>query len=157
MENKNKELKKYINAMPRAQLLQEPAITYGAVLEDKMLVATAVKQGVTNDLFEEIKNNSPFSDQQWSAFLNLNIRTMQRYKAAKDHVFKPIQSERIFELAEVVSLGDQVFDSREHFNIWLNTPSLALGKSKPIDLLDSSYGKDLVIAELHRIEYGVFA
>ncbi|MFW5759752.1 MAG: antitoxin Xre/MbcA/ParS toxin-binding domain-containing protein [Cyclobacteriaceae bacterium] len=156
MKNSNQELKKYIKEMPRAQLLQEPAITYGNVLQDKMLVARAVKQGVTGLLFEEIKSNSPFSEQQWSYFLNINIRTMQRYKSNHSHIFKPIQSERIFELAEVVNTGDKVFDSRENFNIWLNSPSLALGNEKPIDLLDSSYGKDLVLAELHRIEHGVF-
>lgn len=156
MEISNQELKKYLKELPLVQSMEEPAITYGNVLEDKMLVARAVRQGVTRQLFEEIKGNSPFSDQQWSTFLNINIRTMQRYKSTPQHVFKPIQSERIFELAEVVSLGDTIFNSREHFNIWLNTPSPALGDEKPIDLLDSSYGKDLVMAELQRIEHGIF-
>jgi putative toxin-antitoxin system antitoxin component (TIGR02293 family) len=156
MEKSTQELKKYIKELPRAQSFEEPAITYGNVLEDKMLIAKAVKLGITHQLFEEIKNNSPFNEQQWSSFLNINIRTMQRYKSSSHHVYKPIQSERIFELAEVVTLGDEVFDSREHFILWLNTPSPALGDEKPIDLLDSSYGKDLVMAELQRIEYGVF-
>lgn len=156
MKKSTQELKNYFKAMPRTQSLAEPSITYGHVLEDKMLVAHAVRRGVTNQLFEEIKENSPFSDQEWSSFLNINIRTMQRYKSSPHHVFKPIQSERIFELAEVVTLGDEVFDSRDHFIIWLNSPCLAFGNEKPIDLLDSSYGKDLVMAELQRIEYGVF-
>jgi len=156
-QQSNKELKKYIQEFSRAQNLNEPTISYGSVLNDKMLIARAVRRGVTQNLFQEIKNNSPFTDLQWSSFLNINIRTMQRYKSASDHIFKPIQSERIFELAEVVSLGDKVFDTREHFNIWLNIPSPALGNDTPISLLDSSYGKELVIAELNRIEYGVFA
>jgi putative toxin-antitoxin system antitoxin component (TIGR02293 family) len=153
----DKELKKYIQEFPRAHTLSEPSVSYGNVLNDKVLIAQAVRKGVTQGLFEEIQSNLPFTDQQWSAFLNINIRTMQRYKSAQGHVFKSIQSERIFELAEVVSLGDKVFDTREHFNIWLNTPSPALGNETPISLLDSSYGKDLVIAELNRIEYGIFA
>ena len=126
------------------------------VLKDKFLVSRAVRRGVTSQLFKEIKMNSPFDDAQWSNFLSINIRTLQRYKGTKNHVYKPLQSERIFEVAEVVSVGNMVFDSPEYFSIWLNTPSLALGGEKPICLIDNSYGKDLVLAELNRIEYGIF-
>jgi putative toxin-antitoxin system antitoxin component (TIGR02293 family) len=60
-------------------------------------------------------------------------------------------------LAEVTKLGLEVFDNNtEHFKLWLETPSFALGKRKPIDLLSDSYGKDLVISELVRIEEGIF-
>ena len=152
----NEELQIYIKDFKRAKNLKSKEITYPKVLMDKLLIAMAVRQGVTNQLFNEIKTNSPFSDLQWSVFLNINIRTLQRYNIEKAHVYKPMQSERIFELAEVISKGNTVFDEPEHFQIWLNTPSLALGKEKPINLLDSSYGKDLVLAELNKIEYGIF-
>ena len=153
----NKELRLYIRSFSRSESLREDDITYYKVLKDKLLVSRAVRRGVTNKLFDEIKRNSPFDDKQWSAFLNLNIRTLQRYKVDKDHLFKPGTSERIFELAEVISLGNSVFDSPDDFRIWLMTPSVALGKEKPLDLLDNSYGIDLVMAGLSRIEHGVFA
>lgn len=152
----NQELILFIRTFPRGKIFKTKEITYMSVLKDKLLIARAVRRGVTNQLFKEIKTNSPFDDLQWSIFLDLNIRTLQRYKGTKDHVYKPSQSERIFELAEVVSMGNVVFDKPEHFGIWLNTPSVALGKEKPINLLDSSYGKDLVLAELNKIEYGIF-
>jgi putative toxin-antitoxin system antitoxin component (TIGR02293 family) len=152
----NQELKAFIRAFPRGKNLKAKEITYSKVLKDKLLIAKAVRRGVTNQLFNEIKANSPFDDLQWSNFLGINIRTLQRYKVSKSHILKPLQSEKIFELAEVISMGDMVFDTPEHFRIWLNTPSVALGGEKPINLLDSSYGKDLVLAELNRIEYGVF-
>lgn len=152
----NQELKVFIRTFPRGKTLKANEITYTRVLKDKLLIAKAVRRGVTNLLFKEIKMNSPFDDSQWSNFLDINIRTLQRYKGAKSHVYKPLQSEKIFELAEVVSMGNEVFDTPEHFRIWLNTPTVALGGEKPINLLDSSYGKDLVLAELNRIEYGVF-
>lgn len=152
----NKELRQYIKSFSRGRRLKQTDITYHKILKDKLLIANAVRHGVTNSLFDEIKANSPFDDQQWSDFLNLNIRTLQRYKVARDHVFKPILSEKIFELAEVIALGNIVFDAPDDFRNWLLTPSIALGKVKPIDLLDNSYGMDLVMAELNRIEYGVF-
>lgn len=152
----SKELKAFIRTIPRGQTIQDKEVTYKRVLNDKLLIAKAVRQGITNRLFTEIKENSPFDDLQWSNFLDINVRTLQRYKGNKDYVYKSLQSERIFELAEVVNLGNAVFDSPEHFQIWLNTPSVALEREKPLDLLNSSYGKDLIIAELNRIEYGVF-
>lgn len=152
----NKELKSYLQDFPRAQVLNEPEVTYGRVLSDKVLVANAVKRGVTNPLFKEIRTNSPFSDSQWSAFLGINIRTLQRYNIEKNHVYKPLQSEKIFELAEVVGKGNEVFDSPEHFSIWLNTPNLAFAGEKPFVYLDSSYGIAILLAELSRIEHGIF-
>lgn len=159
MENKlktDKELEVFISTFSRGKTLKANEITYSRVLKDKLLIVRAVRCGITNQLFDEIKMNSPFDDMQWSNFLNINIRTLQRYKREKAHIFKPLQSERIFELAEVVSVGNMVFDSPENFRNWLITPSVALGREKPIELLDSSYGKDLVLAELNRIEHGIF-
>ena len=152
----NKELKVYVKTFKRGKTFKKDEITYLQVLKDKLLISRAVKRGVTSQLFNEIKMNSPFDDKQWSDFLNVHIRTLQRYKVKKDYVYKPMQSERIFELAEVISIGNLVFDSPDDFRIWLITPSMALGREKPINLLDNSYGKDLVIAELNRIEYGIF-
>jgi putative toxin-antitoxin system antitoxin component (TIGR02293 family) len=152
----NEQLKGFIKTFDRAKDLGEIDFTYSRFLSDKLLVANAVKKGVSSVLFLEIKTNSPFDDVQWSNFLDIHLRTLQRYRKEKDHVFKQIQSEKIFELAEVISLGNDVFDIPEHFNIWLNTPLPALGNSKPINLLDTSYGKDIVMAELNRIEHGIF-
>lgn len=153
---KDDELKEFIKSFERGKTLEVKDITYSKVLEDKLLIAHAVKRGVPSGLFKEINTNAPFDDQQWSNFLNINIRTLQRYRKVKNHIFKPLQSEKIFELAEVINTGNEAFDSPEYFNIWLNTPSPALGNEKPIHLLDTSYGKDLVLAELNRIEHGIF-
>jgi putative toxin-antitoxin system antitoxin component (TIGR02293 family) len=71
-------------------------------------------------------------------------------------VFKSLQSEKILELAEVTSLGAAVFDTEEQFYLWLSTPSFALGNLKPIELLKDSYGKEMVINELNRIDQGIF-
>lgn len=152
----NEVLVGYIKTFKRAKNIAPQNISYATVLNDKLLVAMAIRKGVTNPLFYEIKTNSPFNETQWSEFLNINLRTLQRYKNDENHIFKPLQSERIFELAEVVSVGNDIFDSPEYFQLWLNSPSVALGNEKPIDLLDSSYGKELVLNELNRIEHGIF-
>ncbi len=57
--------------------------------------------------------------------------------------------------AEVTSLGVEVFGDLEKFMLWLDTPNLSLGNLKPMELLKDSYGKELVIGELTRINYGI--
>ena len=71
--------------------------------------------------------------------------------------FKSIQSEKIIEMAEVTNVGIDVFGDMEKFKLWLDTPNFAMGNLKPFELLKDSYGKEMVIGELTRINYGIFA
>jgi putative toxin-antitoxin system antitoxin component (TIGR02293 family) len=123
-------LTEYLQEFSGSTILQEKEVTYERVLKNKLFVARAVRRGVTFDLFKEIRSNAPFTDTQWAEFLGVNLRTLQRYKKDKKHIFNSLQSERIFELAEVVSLATSIFDTKEHFHIWLNSPSVALGGRK---------------------------
>lgn len=49
----------------------------------------------------------------------------------------------------------EVFEDMDQFKLWLDTPNFSLGSLKPIELLKDSYGKELVIGELTRINYGI--
>ena len=59
-------------------------------------------------------------------------------------------------LAELLSYGREVFESKEVFNRWIRKESLGLGGRSPLEMLDSLYGMEEVKKELGRIEYGVF-
>ena len=59
-------------------------------------------------------------------------------------------------MAEVTNVGKEVFGDLEKFKLWLNTPNFALGNVKPVELLRVSYGKEMVLGELNRIEHGIF-
>jgi len=123
---------------------------------DRMLVVHTIYRGIPYTLFQHIKELTPFSDKDWAEFLNLSMKSLQRYKVEKSYCFKPIHSEKIIELTEVTLTGMEVFDSSEQFYLWLNTPSYALGNMKPIELLKNSYGKEMVLSELNRIDQGIF-
>ncbi len=85
----------------------------------------------------------------------MSYKSMQRHKTHKTR-FKPAHAERILELTEVMIMGDEVFDDTKQFRHWLHTKSYALGSLTPVDLLSSSYGKELVLSELVRIDEGIF-
>lgn len=132
-------------------------ISYEHLLNDKMLLVNAIQEGIPISLFNLIKKEMPFSDDEWAGFLDLSKRSLDRFRAQGDHVFKSIHSEKIFELAEVTQLGNGVFDGKDDFYTWLTTINFALGNNRPIDLLNNSYGKEMVINELHAIDQGIFA
>ncbi|MBX7225664.1 MAG: DUF2384 domain-containing protein [Chitinophagales bacterium] len=137
--------------------LSKPQIplTFDVFLEDKLLVVKTIKAGLPYSFFEVIKENAPFSESDWADFLDISTKTLQRYKTSEDHLFKSIYSEKIIELAEVTKIGMDVFGTTEKFELWLNTPNYALGNVLPKTLLKDSYGKELVVGELVRINHGI--
>lgn len=138
------------------ELKKTGKITFTQFLSDKMMVIVVIQHGIPYSLFNVIQEATPFSEKDWATFLDMSTKSLQRYK--KDEVtFKPIHSEKIIEMAEVTKLGLEVFGNKEKFNLWLHTPSFALGNIKPFDLIGDSYGKELVVSELTRINYGIFA
>ncbi|GGE38921.1 hypothetical protein GCM10010832_18990 [Psychroflexus planctonicus] len=129
---------------------------YSNFFEDKMLIIQAIKKGITYSLFNKIKRITPFTEDDWASYLNVSKKTLQRHSNDDDYIFKPIHTEKIIELAEVNHFGNEVFDTKDQFYLWLSSPSFALGNLKPAELLTNSYGKELVMAELNRIDHGIF-
>lgn len=132
------------------------AITYADFLNNKVWIIAAIRAGIPFTLFRLIQDYTPFSEHDWADFLDISTKSLQRYKTAPQYHFKSIHSEKIIEMAEVTKAGLDTFGNNEKFKLWLQTPNFALGNVKPIELLKDSYGKELVIAELTRINHGIF-
>lgn len=154
----DKAVKVYVNKIEKESgyKLINKNITYNDFFKNRMLLVHSIREGVSFEFFNLIKEITPFNDDDWASFLGISTKSLQRNKAKDSFVFKSIQSEKIFELAEVTNLGNQVFDNETFFYSWLNTPSFALGNLKPIELLKDSYGKEMVLAELYKIDQGIF-
>ena len=135
----------------------EPEISYGAIDDNNALVLIKmIRKGIGYTAFEKFALAFPYSLAEWSGFLHLSERSMQRYKKEK-RAFDPLQSEKIVEIAMLFKLGEDVFGSKSNFNAWLQTESLPLNKIKPVELIDNSFGIGLVKDELIRIEHGILA
>ena len=131
-------------------------LTFPDFLSDKMLMILVIREGIPYSLFNLIQHQTPFSENDWANFLDISTKSLQRYKQSSKN-FKSIQSEKIIEIAEVTNVGLDVFGDMEKFKLWLDTPNFALGNLKPKELLKDSYGKEMVISELTRINYGILA
>ncbi|MEO6830945.1 MAG: antitoxin Xre/MbcA/ParS toxin-binding domain-containing protein [Chitinophagaceae bacterium] len=132
----------------------QKAISFSDFFTNKMMMISVIKEGVPYSLFKLIQQYSPFSENDWAGLLDISTKSLQRYKISAKS-FKSSQSEKILEVAEVTNMGREVFGDMNKFKLWLNTPNFSLGNLKPFDLLSDSYGKEMVISELTRINYGI--
>lgn len=144
------------------RILNEPPLSFHTpsfthFLANKMQIVKAIKQGLPFAFFELVSRLAPFTETEWAELLNLSTKSLQRYRKARNFHFRPAQSERIIEMAEVSSMGIETFGSQENFKNWLSAPIFALGGYTPLQLLGHSYGKEMVMAELNAINHGILA
>lgn len=116
-----------------------------------------IRRGIPFAMFKQVREESPFSLEEWAVFLDISLKSLQRYIKDTSHVFKASHTEKIIEIGEVLSLGHEVFGDLDKFYTWCTRENLTLGGHTPLDLIRDSYGKQWVMDELHRIDHGVFA
>ncbi|RXK82785.1 type II RES/Xre toxin-antitoxin system antitoxin [Filimonas effusa] len=134
--------------------VQHDQLTFSDFLSNKLLLVCVIRGGVPYAFFDLIQRFTPFDDHYWADFLDISVKSLQRYRQ-DDRTFKPSLSEKIIEMAEVTNMGLDVFGSMDKFKLWLDTPNYALGSLQPAELLKDSYGKAMVVAELTKINYGI--
>jgi len=91
--------------------------------------------------------------------LSVSSRTWHRIKAEKQKSV-PLdtdQSARVWNLAEVVTKAEEVLGGREDAEHWLATPAIGLNSRRPIDLLATPQGAELVKTLLDQMAHGVYA
>lgn len=139
--------------------INEPALAYGISTtfdsSDVFRLVQLVRDGIDFRVFTQLIKKIPFSIQEWSSYLHLSERTMQRYQK-ESKTFDVSHSERIVQISMLYDYGVKVFGNKENFDTWLGFKSIALS-SKPKDLLDTAFGIELVNNELSRIEHGIFS
>lgn len=124
--------------------------------EDSLQMVHILRDGVDPAYFYNLSNRINFSLEDWSSFLHLSGRTLQRYKKENKH-FDTIYSERIVQIDLLYKKGADVFGGVCNFHTWMETVSVPLGGIKPKELLDTTYGINMIADELGRIEHGVLA
>lgn len=118
----------------------------------QMELIDRIREGVKKADWKQLIMNIGATEKEFELILPTSISSMQ-----KKTVYSRETSERIYELARLFGLGYDVFDTKEDFRKWLITPSRALGNKKPFELLDSSFGFEMVENEIVRIQYNVYS
>jgi putative toxin-antitoxin system antitoxin component (TIGR02293 family) len=89
--------------------------------------------------------------------VGMSLRTWQRRKDAPSKPLSQEQSGRAWKFAEILAKATDVFGSQSEAEQWLERPAIGLDQRRPIDLLGTPAGVELVEDYLERLEYGVYA
>ena len=120
--------------------------------KDLIILGTkGVSKNALLSLMEHLKLTIP----QMAVLLSISKRSIYRYSPQQP--FNRYISEHILLIAEVVVKGSEVFRDIDTLRQWLNLPNKALGNELPINLLNSSFGIEMLMQELGRIEHGIIA
>ncbi|MDE2362766.1 MAG: DUF2384 domain-containing protein [Hyphomicrobiales bacterium] len=95
------------------------------------------------------------NEPSFEAAMGMSQRTFQRRRDEPGRLNLD-QSDRAWKLAEMLSKATRVFGSLEAAERWMASPAMGLDHRKPIDLLATSAGFEMVDIFLTRLEYGVY-
>jgi putative toxin-antitoxin system antitoxin component (TIGR02293 family) len=88
--------------------------------------------------------------------VGLSLRTLQRTRHDPDRRLSTEQSGRVWRFAEVLAKATDLLGSQKQAEQWLDSPALGLGRRRPLDLMATPAGLDMIENYLGRLEYGVY-
>ena len=86
----------------------------------------------------------------------ISVRTFMRLKSEPDKRLDPEQSSRVWQFAALLAKAEDVLGSQVRAVEWMMAPAIALENRRPIDLLTTSVGAQLVSDVIDRMRYGVY-
>lgn len=89
--------------------------------------------------------------------VGMSLRTYQRRRDAEGKPLSAEQSNRAWKFAEILARASDIFGSQDEAVDWLMSPCVGLDQRRPIDLVGTAAGVELVEDHLTRIDYGVYA
>ena len=88
--------------------------------------------------------------------LGISTRTLRRQKEAPTNPMPADLASKTWLLAETLAKASEVFGGKAAAEHWMVEPAMGLDGQRPIDLLQTHQGADLVNEFLGRLEYGVY-
>lgn len=87
----------------------------------------------------------------------MSERTFQRHKAGQSKTLNTEQGSRTWNFARILTKATAVLGSQKEAEKWMIQPAMGLDNRRPIDLLATAAGTELVQEFLERLDYGVYA
>lgn len=112
------------------------------------------RDGISMRTLKKILKFLSLSIKEISEILPISERQLTRYK--DNHILRKDISSHLIQLVELFEKGHEIF-GKGKFDIWIRSENRVLGNNKPIELLDTPIGIQMVNDILGRIEHGVYS
>jgi putative toxin-antitoxin system antitoxin component (TIGR02293 family) len=113
------------------------------------------RTGIKKSSMRSLSSYLGISMDKMSNLLHTSHRNIQRKD--DDDLLDTLKSEKVLELAAFAKRGIEVIGSKEAFIQWLHAPIPALDNKQPVDFLDTSFGVQMVLKVLGRLEQGIYS
>lgn len=141
---------------PVPSVVRQVAIKYKVTDENTFGLVKRAQNGIPVSAFFDMLHISGLSKKELSGLLDVSFKTIQRYQK-ENKKLNALNSEQLLKMISLYQKAEETFGEISSFNRWLRKPAHGLGGQKPLELMQTPGGIDLIFEELMRIEYGAFA
>lgn len=111
------------------------------------------RAGLTSNELRKILKYTGITAKKMASILSISERQISRYENEK--ILKKDMSAQLIQIANLYIRGYKLFEEEGKFQGWMKSEIRGLAYEKPIDLLDTAFGIELVYDELGRLEHGI--
>ena len=129
----------------------------GTTIHSQLDLADLISDGLPRKAAQAVRTRLALTERQFAHSLGVSPKTLQRQTRDAVERLNPTQGDRLYRLARIVALAEQVFEDPDRAHRWLQQPQRGLGNRHPFDLLQNEAGAREVEDLLGRIEYGVLS
>lgn len=126
---------------------------YEASFKSPTAKLTAIKKGLNANAISDLIEITGATQTDLAHILDLTEPTLRKHIKVGNELNTGL-SEHILQLFQLFDKGMDTFGSLEEFKDWLGHESIALSV-RPIEVLDTITGINMVMDELIRIDYGI--
>lgn len=139
-----------------ADLLGGPKVI-GKYPADPLAAHEMLERGLPNTAIKHLLDGmTTLAQKSIESAIGMSVRTRQRREKHPAELLSQDQAGRTWKFAEVLTRATSIFGSQTAAEQWLAQPATGLDRRRPIDLLTTPAGVELVEGFLGRIEYGVY-
>lgn len=144
------------SGMSGTSVEEEPVLRY-CISDRRHIIDELNSNKKSNEILERFIKISSISNKLLAEkVFEISPKTLYTYRHSNKKL--PIRiNEQILKLEELYKKGIELFESSDQFNKWLKSESYGLGNIKPVEMINSITGIDLIFEELVRIEFGATA
>lgn len=136
--------------MPTA--IEETQELLGVEPRSDVSLVELLKEGLPVQVIDRFQGFADLDDRELDEIIPRRTRRHQRERERLTEQ----QSDLVMRAALVYAMAHRVFGDPERANRWMKSPHRVLEGKRPIDLLRSRVGAEVVEEALGRIEYGVY-
>lgn len=139
------------------ELLGGDAVVGTADPTDPFSAHEIIAQGLPNKAVDRLADKlTVMEDQSFEQAIGISTRTLQRWAKSPSQKLSQEQSGRVWKFAELLAKATSVLGSLAEAEQWFERPAIGLNQQRPIDLLSTPAGVNLVEDHLGRLAHGVY-